>query len=193
MKIFKIIFMNTILTGLEPTLGTRIRDLRKRKGLTLQALAAAIGRSVGFVSQIERGLSQPAVDDLYAISEALGVHGTYFFSAAPADEQRWLVRQDGRRTFHYARGVTDYLASPGLAGRFFMLETVLEPGADTGERNLVDRAEQGGYVLEGVLTLWLEGEAAQLKAGDSFQFASGQSCRYANQGQVPARVLWVFS
>lgn len=183
---------DTATSDQQETLGDRIRDLRKRKGLTLQALADAIGRSVGFVSQLERGLSQPAVDDLYAMSEALGVHGTYFFSAEQADEQRWLVRQEGRRTFHYARGVTDYLASPGLAGRFFMLETVLEPGADTGERNLIDRAEQGGYVLAGELTLWLENETALLKAGDSFQFASGQSCRYANLGEVPARVLWVF-
>lgn len=180
-------------SSVEETLGLRIRDLRKRKGLTLQALAIAIGRSVGFVSQIERGLSQPAVDDLYAISDALGVHGTYFFSDGESAQSAWQVRQESRRTFHYARGVTDYLASPGLAGRFFMLETVLEPGADTGERNLIDRAEQGGYVLSGELTLWLDGEAAVLRAGDSFQFASGQACRYANQGTQVARVLWIFA
>ena len=177
----------------EAVLGTRIRDLRKRKGLTLQALADAIDRSVGFISQIERGLSQPAVDDLYAISNALGVHGTYFFSDVAPTESQWAVRGDSRSTFHYSRGVTDYLASPSLAGRFFMLETVLEVGADTGERNLIDRAEQGGYVLAGELTLWLEGETVVLQPGDSFQFKSGQACRYANQGSQPARVLWIFA
>ncbi|MCS8468735.1 helix-turn-helix domain-containing protein, partial [Pseudomonas aeruginosa] len=41
-----------------------VRELRKRKGITLQALADGIRRSVGFVSQVERGLSRPAVDDL---------------------------------------------------------------------------------------------------------------------------------
>jgi transcriptional regulator with XRE-family HTH domain len=180
-------------TLVEENLGLKIRDLRKRKGLTLQALAAAIGRSVGFVSQIERGLSQPAVDDLYAMSDALSVHGTYFFSGSEIAQNAWQVRQESRRTFHYARGVTEYLASPGLAGRFFMLETVLEPGADTGDRNLIDRAEQGGYVLSGELTLWLDGEAAVLRAGDSFQFGSSQACRYANQGPHVARVLWIFA
>lgn len=39
-----------------------------------------------------------------------------------------------------------------------MLETCLEAGADSGERDLLDSSEQGGYVLEGELTLWLEDE-----------------------------------
>lgn len=56
-----------------------VRELRKRKGITLQALADGIRRSVGFVSQVERGLSRPAVDDLVAISQVLGVPATYFF------------------------------------------------------------------------------------------------------------------
>ena len=50
-----------------------IRDLRKHKNLTLGELAARIDRSVGFLSQVERGLSRPTVADLTAISESLGV------------------------------------------------------------------------------------------------------------------------
>ena len=57
-----------------------IQDLRKHKKYTLKELADKIGRSVGFLSQVERGLSRPTVADLTAISETLGVPTTYFYS-----------------------------------------------------------------------------------------------------------------
>jgi hypothetical protein len=40
--------------------GGQIRDLRKAKGLTIAELADRIDRSIGFVSQIERNLSELA-------------------------------------------------------------------------------------------------------------------------------------
>ncbi|MEO0664668.1 MAG: helix-turn-helix transcriptional regulator, partial [Pseudomonadota bacterium] len=47
-----------------PTLGADLRALRKARGFTLQGLAARLGRSVGWLSQVERGLSEPSVSDL---------------------------------------------------------------------------------------------------------------------------------
>ena len=61
-------------------------SLRQRKDLTVRALAQRINRSVGFVSQIERGLSRPSVEDLHAISAALGVHSMYFLAAFHGQE-----------------------------------------------------------------------------------------------------------
>ncbi|MFP3334290.1 helix-turn-helix transcriptional regulator, partial [Pseudomonas sp. SIMBA_064] len=52
------------------TLAVLIRDLRKHRGLTLDELAGKVKRSLGFLSQVERGLSRPTVADLTAISEA---------------------------------------------------------------------------------------------------------------------------
>ena len=68
-----------------------IRDLRKRKKVTLQQLADRIERSIGFVSQIERGLSQPSVEDLHAIGLALEVPSTYFVEQAVSPHPQWLT------------------------------------------------------------------------------------------------------
>ncbi|MBH9388883.1 helix-turn-helix transcriptional regulator [Pseudomonas aeruginosa] len=170
-----------------------VRELRKRKGITLQALADGIRRSGGFVSQGERGLSRPAVDDLVAISQVLGVPATYFFCSPKIQASPWVTRPGERRTLAYARGASDNLVSPRLGGAFFMLETCLEAGADSGERDLLDSSEQGGYVLEGELTLWLEDEELRLQAGDGFQIPSHMRSRYANRSQAPVRVLWVYA
>ena len=79
-----------------------IHDLRKHKKYTLKELADKIGRSVGFLSQVERGLSQPTVADLTAISETLGVPTTYFYSLPKPKQLPWVTRPDERRTLYLA-------------------------------------------------------------------------------------------
>ncbi|MNI95808.1 Cupin domain protein [compost metagenome] len=75
-----------------------------------------------------------------------------------------------------------------------MLESHLAPGASSGEGHLDDSAEQGGFVLEGALTLWLDGhpDAVTLGPNDSFQLPAHSHFRYANLTDQTTRVLWVF-
>ncbi|WP_166367209.1 helix-turn-helix domain-containing protein [Pseudomonas akapageensis] len=171
-----------------------ICDLRKHKKFTLQHLADRIGRSVGFMSQVERGLSRPTVADLTAISEVLDVPTTYFYNAPKLKKLPWVTRPSERRTLYLANGITDTLVSPNMSAAFSMLESQLEAGAHSGERLLSDKSEQAGYVIEGELTLWLDNEEpVTLHPGDSFQLASRARCRYGNLSEHPARVLWVYT
>ena len=80
-------------TALDRNLGHQIRDLRKAKGVTIQALAARIDRSVGWLSQIERGLSAVTISALHQIAASLEVQVSWFFgqSAAPPDDELGLV------------------------------------------------------------------------------------------------------
>ena len=171
-----------------------IRDLRKHKNLTLGELAERIGRSVGFLSQVERGLSRPTVADLTAISETLGVPTTYFYSLSKPRALRWVTRPGERRTLYYAGGITDVLVSPSMSAGFSMLESHLAPGASSGEGHLDDSSEQGGFVLEGELSIWLgdDPQAVTLGPNDSFQLPPHSQFRYANLTAQPTRVLWVF-
>lgn len=69
-----------------------IHDLRKFKNLTLGELAERINRSVGFLSQVERGVSRPTVADLTAISEALGVSTAYFYNLSKPRSSKQVTR-----------------------------------------------------------------------------------------------------
>ena len=106
-----------------------------------------------------------------------------------------MTRPDERRTLYFANGITDILVSPKIRASFSMLESLLGAGASSGDRHMTDSSEQGGYVLEGQLTLWLgdDDEPVTLSAGDSFQFDSHTRCRYANQTEQLTRVLWVYT
>ena len=50
-----------------------IRALRKARGLTLAEIALKLGRSVGWVSQVERGLSTPSLADMRAFAALFDV------------------------------------------------------------------------------------------------------------------------
>lgn len=91
-------------------------------------------------------------------------------------------------------GITDVLVSPTIAGGFSMLDSHLEPGASSGEEYLDDSSEQGCFVLEGELTVWLDdGDPVTLHPNDSFQLQPHARFRYANLTDKPTRVLWVFN
>lgn len=54
-------------------LGERVREQRRTRGLTQEALAEALDLSVAYVSLIERGGRNPPYTTVVAIARALGV------------------------------------------------------------------------------------------------------------------------
>ncbi len=58
---------------LQKKLGQRIAVLRKKQGLTQEALAEVIGCSVEFISLVERGVNAPSVAGLQGFADALNV------------------------------------------------------------------------------------------------------------------------
>lgn len=176
--------------------GQQIRDLRRAKGLRIAGLASEIGRSVGHVSQVERGLSPVTIPDLKKIADALGVEINWFFQGqamAPPEERDIIVRRANRRELNYSgTGVREALLSPHLHGAFEMVMTTLEPGADSGVA-YSRTGEEGGFVLEGTLDLEVDGRKYSLSAGDSFSFESTRPHRCANSGSQVTHVLWVIS
>lgn len=53
--------------------GLKVQALRRRRGLTQEALAEAIGKSVDTISNIERGAGSPRVETALDIANTLGV------------------------------------------------------------------------------------------------------------------------
>ena len=69
-------------------LGRDLRALRRTRGLTLSELALKVGRSVGYLSQVERGLSELGIDDLRTLATALDAPLSWFLVH---DEIAWRV------------------------------------------------------------------------------------------------------
>ncbi|MCU4162032.1 cupin domain-containing protein [Acidiphilium sp. AL] len=178
-------------------IGTQIRDLRRAKGLTLTELAASIGKSVGYISQIERNLSPVTISALQEIADVLQVQIGWFFQGhgrGSPDEINFIVRKDNRRILTLSgSGITEELLSPNLSGQLEVILTRFAPGASTGERDRVRRGEEAGVVMSGALELWVDDKRFRLEEGDSFSFQSVGPHRCRNPGSTPAIVLWVIT
>lgn len=170
-------------------LGGEIRQLRRVRGITLQQLAQATGKSVGFLSQVERNLTKPSVAALQTISEVLGVHIGWFFpeDASASRERDCIVRASNRRRLTYSElsgteylGLHDYLLSANLNGELALGLSRYEPGASTGDDCYAHRGEEAGLVLSGSLELTIGDQVYLLEAGDSFSFKSDHQHRFAN-------------
>lgn len=60
--------------------GKKIKEIRKKKALTIQELAEISGVSEGHVSRLENGLKSPTISTLEKLANALDVPIVYFFS-----------------------------------------------------------------------------------------------------------------
>jgi transcriptional regulator with XRE-family HTH domain len=177
-------------------LGQEIRDLRKRRGATVLDLARAIGKSTGYVSQVERNRSTPSVADLHKVAAALGVQTSRFLDRidkVPLEERPYIVRAGNRRKLNFGPGVTDYLLSPSLSGRLELLYTRLGPRAKGGEQLITYSGEQAGMVLSGTFELHISDKRFLLREGDSFSFPSTTPHHYRNPGRIETVIIWAFT
>lgn len=185
-------------SALEPDIaliGAQIRSLRKIKGLTLQQVADEAGISAGHLSQIERSKAKLQIAVLKRIATVLEVQISWFFqpeALGPPEERGIVVRSGHRRKMSAAEtGIGEELLSPHLDGPVEMLLSTISPGADSGFYS--HNGDEAGFVLEGVLQLWVGEKMFELSAGDSFSFKSSQPHRCANPSNQPTKVVWVIT
>lgn len=171
-----------------------LRALRKARGLTLSEVALKLGRSVGWASQVERGLSTPSIGELRALAELFAVPLSLFFAHdSPVEGERGaIVRAGHRRSLGTTdSGLVEELLSPDLGGSFEMLRSVFAPGAALEERT-TRPTEEAGYVVSGSFEIEIAGTWHRLAPGDSFRFAA-KPFRWRNPGKEAAVVIWVVS
>ena len=118
---------------------------------------------------------------------------SFFFSQSlDTAEAPYVVRADSRRTMtDEGKGLVESLLSPDLGGAFEIVHSVFAAGARCPEP-FVRQTEEAGYVIEGSLTLIIDGERLVLNQGDSFRFA-GETVSWVNEGDVPAVLIWVIA
>ena len=187
----------TVAGGTSDTvsIGQQIRALRRAKGISTADLATQIGRSAGYINNVERDRTDVSVTALSNISEALGVHISWFFQTTnlPDPEEAGLVvRAHNRRQLMLTRaGITEELLSPSLEGKSQMIISTFRPGAVTGSKPIRTDAEMAGMVVAGELLLSIDEEQFHLHVGDSFFVPKGASHKSENPGSADSVTLWV--
>jgi transcriptional regulator with XRE-family HTH domain len=175
-----------------PPIGRRLREARKRRGLSLGDLAERSGLTKGFLSQVERDLTSLSVGALLRVCAALDLPVGELFSGG----QGPLVRAAERAPVAFGgQGVTEYQLTPAQESRLLVLESEIAPGGGSGEDAYeLDSDAEFLHVLEGMLDVEVAGTRYRLAAGDSLTFDAGAPHRWSNPSSArSARVLWVLA
>ena len=176
------------------SLGRDLRALRKSRGLTLIEVGTAVDRSVGWMSQVERDLSEPTMAEIKALADALAVSVSTFFGRAPAraGEEGRIVRADARRPVgKRAEGLIEELLSPDLTDDFEVVHSTFAPGAER-KTDVVRPTQEVGYIVSGKLELTIDEMTHTLGPGDSFR-VRGEPFRWANKTDKPCVAIWVIA
>lgn len=175
------------------SVGADIRALRKGRGLTLEALADALGKSVGFLSQVERGISTASIGDLRALAQLFDIPLSFFLSPQDAhpEEAGIIQRVQDRRRIGDEADLIEELLSPDLSGSFEMLRSTFAPHAQS--QGIVSRpTEESGIILTGQFDLCIDGKWHHLKTGDSFRFKDADM-QWANPTDEECVIIWVIA
>lgn len=177
--------------GVVAAIGARMRDLRVKKGLTLQALADQTGLSPSMLSLVERGRTSPSIGSLIAICSALGVQMGDVLTISARPRRDPVSRAADQPEFRTGDGVLRrVLADDRMRGVEVALETFGPEGSVTTGLQ-PESGHEYGIVLDGELTVEFEDERYTLGPGDVISYTPAEAQRIVNLGKGKARALRV--
>jgi transcriptional regulator with XRE-family HTH domain len=172
--------------------GARLRELRLKRGWTLQELACRSSLSKAFLSRLESGGRQASIAAALTLSRIFDVSLASLFESPLATEPCVIVR--GANAIEKNMNGLKYVPLSN-AGRFFNLQPikVSVPVSRRGNEHYHHDGEEWIYVLSGALTLSLAGKTYDLTPGDAAHFDSRLPHRLIAKGKKDAEVLLVAS
>lgn len=176
-------------------LGRRVRELRRERGLTLEALAGRSGVSRAMISKLERGEKNPTLVVAAKVAEGLG---TTLSELLGVEERREVVvvpREKRMVMRDPETGFERQLLSPSFGGRGVeFIRNVVPEGSTSGEFPPHRRgAEEYVAVEKGRLRATIAGEEHLLEEGDALYFEADVTHRFDNAGDGECNYYLVIS
>ena len=173
------------------SLGARLRARRKAIGKTMQQVADEASLTIGFISQIERGISTPSLASLYNVAKALDASVDMFVSQAPRRSHS-VVTHAGQRPTFKVDGTSRYyeFLERGFADAKLNACLSHVPPGHASEM-MSHEGEDFVYLVAGTMLYEVDGTAYELRAGDTLHFDSHKPHRGTNTGTETAIELWV--
>lgn len=191
--------------------GSRIREMRKRRGLTLKEVAEATGYTIGHISQIERDLKSPSLVALRKIAACLNCSEAWLImddselSAKSSEEgkkskESYLMRKENRIPMKIPEIDVSYsIFTPSKLpnaqeAQMTGLIVRLKPNTWVTEKMI----SHGNYdesllLLKGELELRINNSTYMIYEGDSFYIPKNCLHNYLNTSNEEATIIVYFS
>ena len=171
----------------------RVRQLRKKKGWTLEQLSAACGVSRSMLSQIERNQANPTLGVAFRIAQAFGMSLGHLVDVPNASPTIDVIRADDR-TYHYRqeRDCRIRTLSPlHLEKDVEFYEVVLRAGGVLRSAAHFGGTREFVTVQQGSVRVTSNDDAAELHRGDSAHYPADVPHSIENTGKTDAVLFLV--
>ena len=191
--------------------GSRIREMRKRRGLTLKEVAEATGYTIGHISQIERDLKSPSLVALRKIAACLNCSEVWLImddselSAKSSEEgkkskESYLMRKENRIPMKIPEIDVSYsIFTPSKLpnaqeAQMTGLIVRLKPNTWVTEKMISHGNYDESLLLhKGELELRIDNSTYMIYEGDSFYIPKNCLHNYLNTSNEEATIIVYFS
>jgi transcriptional regulator with XRE-family HTH domain len=178
-------------------LGARIKEVRKKQGLSQKELAEKTGVTPSSISQVEKNLIYPSIPALFRMAESLSVEVASFFEGIAAVENGCVYRGAegvGASFDRMPKGAIEgvQLLPPDMKDTGiepFLVK--IEPGRKLVSHFFSHKGEEMGYLLAGKLTVRVKGQFQEVEAGDVVYLKKDIPEQWENTGEAAAELLWI--
>ncbi|ATW23542.1 helix-turn-helix domain-containing protein [Candidatus Formimonas warabiya] len=183
---------------MQKEIGQKIKALRSAKGLTLKDISEKTDLSVGFLSMVENGRTTIALMTLKKIADALNENISNFFTGADTQEldNRHTFCRSYNRKIRSINGEYIYYNLANGNKEFVMDPILVELLPGQKEEDVIQFKHSGEeitYVLEGVLTFYLDGQEHVLYPGDSYHGFGDVPHNFVNLTNKVVKVLYILT
>lgn len=171
--------------------GTKIRNIRKSKKMSIAELSKNSGVSEGMISQIERNTVVPSAVVLAKIARSLEKSVSYFFGEENLEDSIVLCRKGEHKRIERHNNFGYYeLLSPKGKRSIELIKIVIYPGKEKNHETTIHKGEECGVVIKGKLTVEVNNKKYYLEEGDSIEYDSDLPHRYINESDEECVSIW---
>lgn len=174
-------------------IGEKIAEYRRKNGLTLRDFAKQTNLSTALLSQLERNIGNPTLSILSTLAEAMGISVSELVEQK-VENAEMILRKEQRKTIVMYQGQTmyDVLACDTCHANLELLLMTLEGKSWTSNGYTQHtQEEEVAYVLQGEVTIDLEGEVFVLGEEDTIRILPGRKHKLYNHTDTEVKVLFV--
>ena len=175
--------------------GEKLKELRLKRGMTLKQVGEQVGLSQGFLSQVENGRATLGMHALMKVAELFDTDVAAFFGRTWDMDGSDVIRSYERRDLQVSSDFIQYNVGCGRDRdriSFHILELYPGRGKEDPERVMFNHdSAEFMYVLEGVLTQYVDGEKTILNPGDCIHIPANTDHFWENETGKTVKVLSV--
>ncbi|MGU5527277.1 helix-turn-helix domain-containing protein [Aeromonas caviae] len=182
-----------IMTGadvdtISQALAGKIKNYRKISKLSLDELSRRAGISKGMLVEIEKGSANPSIGILCKLSAALGLSVADLVNVSSEPAVHLVDAPEIPTLWHGPLGGTARLLA-GTTGpdMIELWQWEMAPGERFDSDGHTTGTVELFHVEQGILTIGIDGEQWQVKAGQSLVARTDVPHHYANSAETPLR------